>query len=179
MAWGFSILLVLIARDYPNWEGITICFVGATLRFWASGYLMKDNEMTIGGPYSYTRNPLYLGTYLMAIGVTIAIEAWVLAALLSVLFWAIYHYIILDEEIKLKRLFGKPYENYLNEVSRFFPTLKPMTRNRLDNIDPNVKVHNFEWSVAVKNKAYEAYAAFLGLIGFVTLVAFLWERFGN
>ena len=74
MAWGFAIALGLSARQYPTWPGIVLCFLGATVRFWASGYLRKDSRPAVGGPYAWIRNPLYFGTYLMAVGTSWAIE---------------------------------------------------------------------------------------------------------
>jgi protein-S-isoprenylcysteine O-methyltransferase Ste14 len=66
LAWIFAALLIFAARTYPSWPGILLCFIGATVRFWASGYLRKDTRPAVGGPYAFVRNPLYLGTYLMA-----------------------------------------------------------------------------------------------------------------
>src|SRR5436190_1125895 len=94
MAWTFAILLGLSAQRYPVWQGIALCFVGASLRFWASGYLRKDSRPAVGGPYAFIRNPLYLGTYLMALGTAWAIENWALLFISTVLFAVIYHYII-------------------------------------------------------------------------------------
>src|SRR5689334_19604890 len=78
LAWIFALLLGFTARKYPNWPGIGVCFIGATVRFWASGFLRKDTRPAVGGPYAYVRNPLYLGTYLMALGVAGSIESWIL-----------------------------------------------------------------------------------------------------
>lgn len=178
-AWLFSILLVFSAREAPTWPGVALCFVGATLRFWASGYLMKDTRIAIGGPYAYTRNPLYLGTYLMAVGIALAIENTWLFILTSVAFAAVYHYIILDEETKLKRIFGEPFERYLLAVPRFWPRILPRvsekSRAQLLAIDPHLNENRFHWAVANKNKAYEAYAAFAALVGFVWLVSLAWR----
>src|SRR4051812_27393926 len=102
LAWVFAVILILSAKQYPTWPGIAICFIGATLRFWASGYLMKDSRPAVGGPYGLVRNPLYLGTYLMAVGTALATNSYIVALVLTGLFIAVYHYIILDEETKLK-----------------------------------------------------------------------------
>src|SRR3989344_969425 len=109
MAWLFLVALVFTTRHVPTWPGIMVCFLGATLRFWASGYLRKDRTLAVGGPYRLTRNPLYLGTYIMALGTLATVHAWVFLALATIGFAAIYHYIILDEETKLEDLFGEPY----------------------------------------------------------------------
>lgn len=180
LAWAFAIVLGFSAREYPTWPGILVCFIGAALRFWASGYLRKDSRPAVGGPYAFFRNPLYLGTYLMALGVAWAIENWILLGIATVLFAAIYHYIILDEEVKLKRIFKEPYLEYCKAVPRFFPRIWlpffPASKNQLLKVNPEISHHGFSWSLAMKNKAYEAFASFIGLIGFVTLVAYFWKR---
>src|SRR4051812_1068282 len=84
LAWGFAILLGLLAREYPTWPGIVLCFFGASLRFWASGYLRKDTRPAVGGPYAFFRNPLYLGTYLMAVGTAWSTENWALLGIVTV-----------------------------------------------------------------------------------------------
>src|SRR4051794_1465079 len=95
LAWLFAGLLIFSANDLPTWPGIALCFVGAALRYWASGYLRKDSRPAVGGPYAYVRNPLYLGTYLMALGTAAATGSYLLFAVLAVAFAAIYHFIIL------------------------------------------------------------------------------------
>jgi protein-S-isoprenylcysteine O-methyltransferase Ste14 len=180
IAWVFAFFLGFSARNYPTLPGIVLCFAGASLRYWASGYLRKDSRPAVGGPYAFVRNPLYLGTYLMALGTAWAIENWALLAVLTVVFAAIYHYIILDEEVKLQRIFGASYEEYCKRVPRFFPTFWSSRgaahREAMIQINPELSHHRFDHSLAAKNKAYESYATFLGLIGFVTLVAFLWKN---
>lgn len=179
LAWIFAFALGFLARKFPTWPGIVVCFIGATLRFWASGYLRKDNRPAVGGPYAWVRNPLYLGTYLMALGTALAASQYVLLALLSVTFAVIYHYIILDEETKLERIFGSPYVRYKDLVSRFFPRPWPARRAALLEVNPDPVHARFSWELAMKNKAYEAYATFAGLIGLVAIIAWSWQRFGE
>lgn len=178
LAWVFAILLGLSARDYPKWHGIVLCFLGATLRFWASGYLRKDSRPAIGGPYAWVRNPLYLGTYLMALGTALAIEAWWLLASITVIFAAVYHYIILDEETKLIRIFGDPYVKYLQTVPRFFPKPWPASRDSLREVNSDANHRSYCWKMSMKNKAYESYLTFAGIIGFVGAVAYFWQNRG-
>ena len=187
LAWIFAAVLVFSARELPHWPGALVCFLGATLRYWASGYLRKDSRPAVGGPYAYVRNPLYLGTYLMALGTALAIEAWWLFGAMTLLFAAIYHYIILDEETKLRRIFGGPYEKYCFVVARFFPVpafrlplpFRSAKAADLGEVNPEPSHRVFSAELASKNKAYEAYLSFLGLIGFVALVAMAWRWFGG
>lgn len=175
LAWAFALLVGYFAREYPVWPGILVCFIGATLRFWASGYLRKDSRPAVGGPYAHTRNPLYLGTWLMAIGVAWAIQTYLLMLAVSILYAALYHYIILDEETKLRRIFGEPYLKYIAAVPRFFFRPWPAPRATRLEINPDPAHLRYDWQLSMKNKAYEAYASFAGLIGFVTLAAWIWK----
>jgi hypothetical protein len=177
-AWAFAILLGLTARDYPQWPGILLCLAGAALRYWASGYLRKDARPAAGGPYAFVRNPLYLGTYLMALGTTWAIQSYTILAALTVLYAALYHFIILDEEVKLRAIFGQPYERYTQLVPRFFPRPWPAKRESLLEVNPEQAHHHFSKELASRNKAYEAFASFAGLIGYVALAAYLWKTLG-
>ena len=107
---GLLIIVVFAWLSHPTLQsllyGLPVALIGLALRAWAAGCLAKNLQLSSSGPYAYTRNPLYLGTYLMAVGVTLAVENYILLAALSVLYAVLYHYIILDEETKLERIFG-------------------------------------------------------------------------
>jgi protein-S-isoprenylcysteine O-methyltransferase Ste14 len=179
LAWIFAVLLGVSAREFPSWPGIILCFAGASLRFWASGYLRKDSRPAVGGPYGHVRNPLYLGTYLMAVGTAWSIQNYPLLGAITVLFAVLYHFIILDEEVKLERIFGAPYLRYCELVPRFFPRPLPAKKNQLMEVNTEVAHHRFSMEIAIKNKAYEAYASFVGMVGFVTLIAAVWRFWGS
>src|SRR5262249_61355403 len=63
-----AILFVIISR--PTWRslaiGAPIALAGALIRAWASGHLRKNAELAVSGPYAFTRNPLYFGSFIMA-----------------------------------------------------------------------------------------------------------------
>src|SRR5262249_8349192 len=65
-----AILFVIISR--PTWRslaiGAPIALAGALIRAWASGHLRKNAELAVSGPYAFTRNPLYFGSFVMAAG---------------------------------------------------------------------------------------------------------------
>lgn len=177
LAWLFAVALVFSAREYPKWHGTLLCLVGAVIRFWASGYLRKDSRPAIGGPYAWVRNPLYFGTYLMALGTALATDSFILTAVMSISFAIIYHFIILDEEIKLRQIFGAPYLTYCSLVPRFFPRLWPASKNKLLEVNPEIEHLKYDWAISNKNRAHEAFASFVGLIGFVALVAYVWKNY--
>ncbi|OFZ78836.1 MAG: hypothetical protein A2583_09115 [Bdellovibrionales bacterium RIFOXYD1_FULL_53_11] len=117
----------------------------------------------------------------MAIGIIWAIGNLPLLAAMTVLFALIYHYIILDEEIKLHSIFGEPYQLYSDAVPRFFPRLwpplAPASHETLLQVNPQPDHHRFSWELAMKNKAYEAYASFLGLVAFAAIAALVYHFF--
>jgi hypothetical protein len=164
LAWIFAFLLILSARQYPALPGVLLCFAGATLRFISSGYLRKEAKLAVGGPYSYTRNPLYLGTFLMALGATLSVGAYLLTALMAVVFFLNYHYVIQHEEAKLPSYFGNPYLEYCSLVPRFLPRLWAPARNQLERINSDPEIYRFSFSLAHANRAFEAYVSFIALI---------------
>ncbi|MGZ3699258.1 MAG: methyltransferase family protein, partial [Bdellovibrionota bacterium] len=120
-----------------------------------------------------------LGTYLMAVGTALSIENWILLSVITVLFAVIYHYIILDEETKLRRIFGTPYERYCELVPRFFPRLfppfMPARTSALTEVNPEPLARNYSRELFWKNKAYEPYATFFALMAGVAAVAWAWH----
>jgi hypothetical protein len=178
-AWIAGAILVFSAREYPNIPGIFVCFVGASLRYWASGFLRKDTRPAVGGPYAWVRNPLYLGTYLMAVGAAMAVSQWALLIVISVVFAMIYHFIILEEEVKLEKIFGKPYVTYCQLVPRFFPRPWPAATENLLEVNPEKDHLKFSQELASKNKAFEAYATFAVLMVMTSLAALAWKSFQN
>lgn len=181
LGWVFVIAAGLLSQRYPQMPGIALCFVGALIRFWSSGHIRKDSRPAIGGPYSFVRNPLYLGTYLMASGMAFAIGSWTLFILGTVIFVLVYHFVILDEEEKLVKIFNDSYIEYCKYVPRFFPNplvnLYRVDKSIVDRINPEPEHRQFTFSVAMKNKAYEAIGLFFVVIAFMTGAAFIWQNF--
>jgi protein-S-isoprenylcysteine O-methyltransferase Ste14 len=75
------VFLFLAIGNQVSWLGIAIMFAGATLRFLASGYIDKEGRLSIAGPYRYSRNPLYVGSFLLTLGSAVAVNSlWLIAA---------------------------------------------------------------------------------------------------
>ncbi len=178
LAWIFAFLLILGARNYPTKIGTLICFLGASLRFLSSGYLRKESKLAVGGPYSYTRNPLYLGTFIMALGATISVGAVGLAIVMAVVFFFNYHYVIDHEEKKLPAYFGDNYIQYCNLVPRFFPQFSAPPKEELLKINPDPVIYSFSMPLAKQNKAFEAYASFFGVMVGMILLVFVKAKLG-
>ena len=97
--------------------------VGLWLRGYAAGYVKKNAELTCTGPYAYTRNPLYLGSMLLAFGFAVAAGRVWLGVLLVGLFLAIYWPTILSEESFLRGAFPE-FGAYAERVPRLLPRLR-------------------------------------------------------
>ena len=173
LAWIFAIFLIFSAKQYPSLIGIIVCFVGATLRSISSGYLRKEAKLSVGGPYSFTRNPLYLGTFIMALAAPISVGAYVLAAIAAVVFYLNYHYVIAHEEAKLPSYFGPGYLRYCDLVPRFLPRLTRPQQGKLDEINPDPACYSFSFALAKKNKIFEAYASFFAIIAGMYLLVLI------
>jgi hypothetical protein len=112
----------------PAWiwigGGSVLVLAGLALRAAASGHIRKNRELTATGPYAYTRNPLYLGSILMALGFIVAARnPWIgLATLL--MFVMVYLPVIRAEENYLRSVFAD-YDQYAAQVPRLFPRLTP------------------------------------------------------
>ncbi|RWG08198.1 isoprenylcysteine carboxylmethyltransferase family protein [Mesorhizobium sp.] len=105
--------------------GVLLIFLGIVGRLWSTLYIggRKSSEVVTGGPYSITRNPLYLFSTVAAAGVGAQIGSFSGIILFAVLCAGAFHIVILREERYLKEVLGAPYKAYLARVPRFFPKL--------------------------------------------------------
>jgi len=121
---GFVLAAAYLWRAQPSWqsllEGAVFIALGLGLRAVASGHLRKNTEVTASGPYAYVRNPLYLGSLLVAAGFAVAARDWWLATAMLVFFLAVYFPVILSEEAWLRANFPQ-FEEYARRVPRLWP----------------------------------------------------------
>lgn len=104
---------------------LALVLPGLWLRAFASGYVKKNSELTVTGPYAYTRNPLYLGSMLIAAGFAVAIQSWAIGLVLAVGFALIYIPVIASEERFLRATFPG-FPGYCALVPRLIPRLTPV-----------------------------------------------------
>src|SRR6201994_765996 len=99
---GFVFAALYFWLAHPKWwsivAGSVVVACGVGLRATASGHVKKNEELTTTGPYAHTRNPLYLGSILIAFGFAAAAASWIILVLLAALFAAIYIPTIQGEE---------------------------------------------------------------------------------
>ena len=120
LGFAFAVLYLWLAR--PVWYSLviggSISIAGLALRALASGHVRKNTELTTTGPYACTRNPLYLGSMIVAAGFAVAaLNVWIVLALIA-LFAVIYIPVIRSEEIFLRSRFGE-FDEYARRVPRF------------------------------------------------------------
>lgn len=122
---GYLYILVAILLAKPTSAflvvGSIICIIGLIIRILAAGSLVKAEELITGGIYQMTRNPLYLGSFFIGIGITIMSGQLYLIILYFVIFIPLYHIMIKTEEGFLLSAFGKDFEDYVARVPRWFP----------------------------------------------------------
>ncbi len=122
----FAVVYVWLARPTRTSliAGALVLLPGLVLRGLASGHLQKDKQLTTSGPYAYTRNPLYLGSLVLAAGFAIAARSWWIVAIMLLMFAVIYVPVIAGEERYLRRTFPE-YDDYVRHVPRMWPRLSP------------------------------------------------------
>jgi protein-S-isoprenylcysteine O-methyltransferase Ste14 len=105
--------------------GVLLIFLGIVGRLWSTLYIggRKSAEVVTGGPYSITRNPLYLFSTLAAAGVGAQMGSVAATIGFGVFCAAAFHVVILREERFLREALGAPYLAYVARVPRFFPDL--------------------------------------------------------
>ncbi len=131
----FAFIVVLVAFAKPKPAEVAVGFViaalGEVIRFWAAGHLLKTKELITSGPYRYTRNPLYLGRFLILTGLCVMSRLpyfanWVLLAVGYVVFF--FYYMPRKERVepaRLRAVHGEAYDRYFKAVPALLPTFKP------------------------------------------------------
>ncbi len=126
---GFLLLALFVWLANPSvgaiLAGLPVSILGLGIRAWAAGHLAKNEQLATAGPYAFTRNPLYLGTALVAVGLLIAARSWWLAAGFAVVFALVYLPVIELESQHLSKLFAD-YAAYCERVPLLLPRLVPV-----------------------------------------------------
>jgi len=126
LAWVYPFavyaVLFLSPTEASLRAGLGFVFAGLLIRLWASGYLMKRNQLTTSGPYSLTRNPLYLGTLFLALGFTIVVRMFYLGPLFLIILAISYYSTIEQEDCENHKRFGEKFISYKKNVPALIPT---------------------------------------------------------
>jgi protein-S-isoprenylcysteine O-methyltransferase Ste14 len=159
--YAVGVLVLVLARPTPRslLFALPLFVLGEAVRLWASGHLEKTERLATGGPYAHTRNPLYLGSALLALGVAVA--CWSLGVVAAVILYmgAFYPSVVREEAEFLRRKFGADYEAWIHDVPVFLPRLTP----------GGPRGTRFEWARVRRNREWRTAAA----LPLVVLLLFL------
>ena len=126
---GLAILLILIfaltsrANQLTAIIGLSAAMLGTVVRFYASGYIMKNRELAQSGPYALVRHPLYTGNILLVMGFSVAnTSLWAIPLALA-FFWFYYPTAIEYEDRKLHGIFGQAWKDWASQTPALIPRL--------------------------------------------------------
>ncbi len=149
--WLVGALVVALARPSPLSLVLALPFVlaGEGVRLWASGHIEKTRRLATGGPYAHSRNPLYLGSLLIALGAALACASpWVVLGV-AVYFLAFYPAVMREESVFLLAKFPTEYRDWAAAVPLFWPRLRP----------GGARSSRFDWARVRANREWRTAAA--------------------
>jgi protein-S-isoprenylcysteine O-methyltransferase Ste14 len=131
---GFFVLFFCTLNENSLRAGIGYIIAGMLIRLWSNGYAIKNDKLTTSGPYAFVRNPLYLGTFLIALGFVIVLKCelvwleWIVNGLFILGLGLMYYRTIKDEQGMLLAKFGDAYRDYCKKVPAMIPCLIPYSK---------------------------------------------------
>jgi protein-S-isoprenylcysteine O-methyltransferase Ste14 len=147
-----ALYLFELVRHAPHPQAVAwslaLVVPGLWLRGYASGTVKKNRELAMTGPYAHTRNPLYLGSMLIAAGFAVALLSWLVALALALGFTVIYVPVIASEERFLRANFPG-FDDYCRRVPRLIPRLTPASH-------PGAGAGSFSFSLYLHHREYNA-----------------------
>ena len=162
--WLLIVPFLWFARPTPSLllVGAVLAAAGLLVRGWAAGAIHKEKELTTTGPYAFTRNPLYVGSFFIGLGVTVAGGQWIFAALFLVFYLGVYGRTMRGESDLLTELFGDRFLHYRDNVPAFVPRGTPYRA-------PGASGGGFTWAQYRRNREWEAGLGVLAAFGFLAL----------
>jgi len=155
-----GVAYLVFAQPTPRllFAGGCIALVGLALRAYAAGCLNKNRTLATGGPYAYTRNPLYLGSLIVGAGFAVAGGSWILGLLLLGFFMGVYWPVMRREEQHLHQRFGEAFARYARTVPFFFPAWRAGSTGG----------ETFRWERYRKNHEYQAALGWAAAVAILT-----------
>jgi protein-S-isoprenylcysteine O-methyltransferase Ste14 len=168
LGYPLAIAVLFFARATPRsiLAGALVGAMGLWLRAFAAGYLHKQEVLTVTGPYAYTRNPLYLGSAILTLGIGIAAHSWLSAVILFVYFALVYFIVMRREEKELRLRHGAAFEEYARAVPLFIPRLTAVKV-------PQASAGSFTLTQYKKNHEWQAAVGYLFLLALLLLIWYL------
>lgn len=159
--------------------GAIIATAGLMVRIWATGWLCKNDVLTMDGPYAFTRNPLYLGTLMLTLGHGLMSGVLVAPIIFPVLYLLVYLPTMRREEAYLLQRYGQAFDDYRARVPLLLPRLTPSklsSQQPLAATDangvatPDTGCSQFVWPRI--QRCYKGFVANAVVIGIYILLAF-------
>jgi len=131
--YALAIAAFVLARPTPTsfLLGSLLVAAGAALRFWGAGHLVKNDLLSVAGPYAHLRHPLYAGTLCLALGFGVIAGGWALVLVLGCFLPAFFlHYFPYKERVesaRLERRHGSAYAEYHRAVPALLPSFVRFT----------------------------------------------------
>jgi len=176
---GYPLALIfwLLASPTPRsiLTGTCIGLIGLLIRGAAAGYLQKDRELAVGGPYAWTRNPLYLGSAILAAGIVVAGHNWWAAGLTAAYFATFYYAVMRNEEADLRERFGAAFNEYAARVPLFLPHLLGRIQY---GPKPSREEERFSWERYQRNHESRALLGAIAGLGALYLRMWVSSRLG-
>jgi protein-S-isoprenylcysteine O-methyltransferase Ste14 len=153
---GFLAGLAAIWLSRPTRQtvliGAIIAVLGEAIRVWAAGHLEKGREVTMSGPYRFTRHPLYLGSTIIGVGLAVASSSLIVAVLVALYLAVTLGAAIATEEAHLTEKFGGAYPAYRDGRA-------------------SGERRRFSAARAMKNREYRAVIGLLAVLALLSLKA--------
>jgi protein-S-isoprenylcysteine O-methyltransferase Ste14 len=142
---------VFFAQPRPGLllAGGVVALLGLAVRAWAAGTIVKNRELATAGPYALTRNPLYLGSFLLGLGLSVGGGRPAFALVFVPAFAALYLPLMRQEEERLEKLFGAPFRAYAARVPLFLPRPSALRQLRADSFAWERYRGHREWEAMV------------------------------
>jgi len=168
LGFAFAIAYLWLARPAWAWigAGILLVIAGLAVRATAAGHIRKNRELTVTGPYAYTRNPLYLGSILIAAGFVVAARSPWIAAGAILMFVGIYLPVIKAEENYLRSTFPG-YNHYAAQVPRLLPRFAAYRPQAMAETTESGK--SFSRQLYFKHREYQAAIGSVLMLGALIL----------
>ncbi|NIO39898.1 MAG: hypothetical protein GTO41_06710 [Burkholderiales bacterium] len=153
-----ALVVVIALYMEPQWLPLAfaVSLIGELIQSWAFAALIKNKELAVRGPYLLTRNPMYLGRFILIFGLLLLLADPYLLVVYCVLYYFYMVNRVKREEQHLREILGEPYEEYCRRVNRFWPTLSRLTDKHM---------FFFEWKRFKDNNGHWNFLSVLALYG--------------
>lgn len=160
VAWLLAACFFWLARPGPTSlvVGGALVLAGLGIRAWAAGVLEKDRKLAVSGPYAFTRNPLYFGSFVVGTGAAAAGGVFWFFPLVALFFAWVYGETMKQEASDMEARFGDDYARYRHAVPLFIPSPTPYRGSGVGST-------SFSFERYVRNREYEAAAGALAAFG--------------